>query len=65
MQERIQAAGALAAADGAALEVQPRMGPESRTSSPDFKSPLIAAQQAALIAVTQRDKTELPCEQHL
>lgn len=53
MQERIQAAGALAAADGAALEAQPRMGPESRTSSPDFKSPLIAAQQAALIAVTQ------------
>lgn len=43
MQERVKAAGALAAADGAALEAQPRMGPESTTSSPDFKSPLIAA----------------------
>lgn len=30
-----------------------RMGPEPRTSSPDFKSPRIAAHQAALIAVTQ------------
>lgn len=52
MQERIQAAGALAAADGAALEVQPHMGPELRTSFPDFKNPVIAAHQGASIAVT-------------
>lgn len=37
-----KAAGGLAAADGGALEVQPRMGPESR-SSPGFESPLLAA----------------------
>lgn len=45
-KESIKAAGALA--DGAAQEGQPRVGPESRTSSPDFKSPLIAVTPGSL-----------------
>lgn len=62
--ERVKGAGALAAADGAALEVQPRMGPEARTGSPSFESPLIAAHEAAWMVVTQPWR-ELPCEQLL